>query len=190
MNSMRKIVILSLIMAYLLVLPSAGRTAVVGDIRFDTRIQTKGADLDLKGAGLLRYLGIFKVYAGAFYLDAEAALDDALADRAKRFEVQYFRGFKGSDFGPATIELMAQNVDGATMERLADEIALHNSLYPDVNPGDRATLTYLPGIGTELVINGEVRGVIPGAEFASALFSIWIGEQPIDDGFKKQLMGL
>ncbi|MGB5986793.1 MAG: chalcone isomerase family protein [Desulfobacterales bacterium] len=174
----------------LVALPSMGQSARVADVTFEPRIETESAGLDLVGAGLLRYLGIFKVYAGAFYLDETANRDEALDDHAKRLEVQYFRSFKGEDFGPATIDLMAKNVDAATMERLGDKIALHNSLYPDVKPGDRATLTYLPGVGTELTINGEVRGIIPGAEFASALFSIWIGEEPIDNNFRQQLMGL
>ena len=84
---------------------------------------------------------------------------------------------------------MRKNVDEETMARIADEIAYHNSLYKDVNPGDRATLTYFPGRGTELALNGQVLGIIEGAEFASALFSIWIGEQPIDLNFKRQLLG-
>jgi hypothetical protein len=190
MNTIRATSIFVLAAVTLFAMPSAGLSARVADVTFEPRIETKVADLGLVGAGLLRYLGIFKVYAGAFYLDEGATRDEALADHAKRLEVQYFRSFKGEDFGPATIELMAKNVDAAAMERLADEIALHNSLYPDVSPGDRATLTYLPGVGTELAINGETRGIIPGAEFALALFSIWIGEQPIDTNFRQQLMGL
>ena len=138
---------------------------------------------------MLRYLGIFKVYAGAFYLERNAPLGEALSDRAKRLEVQYFRSIKGEDFGPATIKLMRKNVNEATMVRLADEIAYHNSLYKDVSPGDRATLTYIPGEGTELALNGRILGVIEGAEFASALFSIWIGDQPLDLNFKRQLLG-
>jgi len=158
-------------------------------VEFDPYIETSKSDLDLRGVGLLRYLGIFKVYAGAFYLEKDAPVTEALADRAKRLEVEYLRAIKGEDFGPATIALMQKNVDAQTMERLADEIAYHNSLYEDVQPGDRATLTYLPGRGTELALNSRVLGVIEGAEFASALFSIWIGEQPIDGAFKAQLLG-
>jgi hypothetical protein len=62
-------------------------------------------------------------------------------------------------------------------------------LYVDVQPGDRYSLTYIPGRGTELALNGEPRGVIEGAEFAAALFSIWIGREPIDKSFKNQILG-
>jgi hypothetical protein len=51
-------------------------------------------------------------------------------------------------------------------------------------------LTYIPGRGTELALNGEPKGIIEGADFATALFSIWIGQKPIDESFKRQIMGL
>jgi hypothetical protein len=140
--------------------------------------------------GLLRYLGLFKVYAGAFYLEKGAPINDALSDRAKRIEVEYLRTFKGEDFGPATVEMMKKNVDKATVDKLRRQIDYHNSLYEDVGPGDRYALTYIPGRGTELALNGEPKGVIEGADFATALFSIWIGQEPIDESFKRQIMGL
>lgn len=145
--------------------------------------------LKLRGTGLLRYLGFIKAYVGAFYLDESCPIDEALTDRAKRIEVQYFQAIKGKDFGPATDKSIAKNVDTETFERLRPQIEYHNSLYVDVQPGDRYSLTYIPGLGTELALNGEPRGVIEGAEFAAALFAIWIGQEPIDNSFKKQILG-
>ena len=185
----RKSLFIGCILLLILLTPLNVSAVRVADVSFEPLVPTAAADLNLRGAGLLRFLGMFKVYAGAFYLDEDAPLSKALEDHAKRLEVQYFRSFKGEEFGPATIKLMQKNVDASTMARLADEIAYHNSLYEDVKPGDRATLTYLPGKGTELALNGRVLGVIEGAEFASALFSIWIGAQPIDQNFKRQLLG-
>ena len=100
------------------------------------------------------------------------------------------RSFKGKDFGPATVKMMEKTVDKATLESLRRQIDYHNSLYEDVGPGDRYALTYIPGRGTQLALNGEPKGVIEGADFASALFSIWIGQKPIDESFKRQIMGL
>jgi hypothetical protein len=162
----------------------------VEGIRFDKSFESSDTNLELRGVGLLKYLGLFKAYAGALYLEEGISAEDALTDKAKRIEVEYLRPFKGEDFGPATVEMMRKNVDPSTLERLSDQIAYHNSLYEDVGPGDRYALTYIPGIGTELSLNGETKGVIAGAEFATALFSIWIGTEPIDEGFKRQIMGL
>jgi hypothetical protein len=113
-----------------------------------------------------------------------------LSDTAKRIELEYFRAIKGKDFGPATDKSIAKNVDARTYERLRPQIDYHNSLYEDVQPGDRYSLTYIPGKGTELALNGKTIGVIEGAEFAQAVFSIWLGTRPINNSFKKQILGL
>jgi hypothetical protein len=157
---------------------------------FDDRYTAEDTMLKLRGVGLLRYLGFIKAYVGAFYLDESCTIDEALSDRAKRIEVQYFQAIKGEDFGPATNKSVAKNVDPETFERLRPQLEYHNSLYVDVQPGDRYSLTYIPGRGTELALNGEPRGIIEGAEFAAALFAIWIGQEPIDKSFKKQILGL
>ena len=144
--------------------------------------------LKLAGVGLLRYWG-FKAYTGAFYLEEGIPIEDALADRAKRIELEYFRSIKGEDFGPATNKSIAKNIDTNTFERLRPRINYHNSLYEDVQPGDRYSLTYIPGKGTELALNGESKGIIMGADFAAAVFSIWLGPKPISKSFKRQILG-
>jgi hypothetical protein len=50
-------------------------------------------------------------------------------------------------------------------------------------------LTYIPGKGTTLSYNTIPLGTIEGIEFSKALFSIWIGENPIDEGFRDRLLG-
>lgn len=55
--------------------------------------------------------------------------------------------------------------------------------------GDRGTLTYLPGRGTELTLNGRPLALIEGADFARAYFDIWLGPDPIDAGLRDALLG-
>jgi len=161
----------------------------VEGIIFNDNYVAEDKTLKLTGAGLLRYWG-FKAYTGALYLEEGVAVDDVLADTAKRIELEYFRAIKGKDFGPATDKSIAKNVDAATFERLRPRVEYHNSLYEDVQPGDRYSLTYIPGRGTELALNGEPKGLIKGADFAAAVFSIWLGPKPINKSFKRQILGL
>ena len=156
---------------------------------FRESLTVDNTTLNLKGAGLLRYWG-FKAYVGAFYLEEGSTIEEALSDRAKRIEIEYLRPIKGKDFGPATDKGIAKNVDSSTFKRLRPQIDYHNSLYEDVQPGDRYSLTYLPGKGTELALNGEPKGLIEGADFAAAVFSIWLGPKPINKSFKEQILGL
>jgi hypothetical protein len=64
-----------------------------------------------------------------------------------------------------------------------------HALYRDVKPGDRCSLTYLPGVGTWLTLNGQILGTVAGAEFAAAYFAIWFGQQPMDASLKRKLLG-
>jgi hypothetical protein len=165
-----------------------GHAAEVEGIYFEDSYAAGNTKLRLTGAGLLRYWG-FKAYTGALYLEDGASIDDVLADTAKRIELEYFRSIKGKDFGPATDKNIAKNVDAETFSHLRPKIDFHNSLYQDVKPGDRYSLTYIPGRGTELALNGEPKGLIEGADFAAAVFSIWLGPEPINSSFKEQILG-
>lgn len=156
---------------------------------FEPTYQALETELELSGVGVLRYLGFIRVYNGALYLPPEIDKNKVLADVPKRLEVKYLRSFDAEDFGPATVAGIQKNVSPEIYQRLESRIALHNTLYEDITPGDRVSLTYIPSVGTTVEINGKSKGTIEGADFAAALFSMWLGENPFDAGFKQALLG-
>ena len=177
------------IMMTLLIVPPAGGTEVE-NVVFDKQVVVGKQALEIKGAGVLRYLRFIKAYAGALYAQPGLTPETVLSDTPKRLEIEYFHALKGKDFGPATYKGLSDNLDAGEIERLRPRIDYHNSLYVDVQPGDRYALTYVPGVGTELALNGKPMGVIEGADFAAAIFSIWLGKNPYDRQFKNALLGL
>ena len=164
--------------------------AEIDDIYFDDHYTTADTSLQLRGTGLLRVMVFAKIYVAALYLPEDQPSKLALSDVPKRLEVQYLRSVAGKDFGPATNKKVSENVDPQTFEQLQPRLEYHNSLYQDVQPGDRYALTYIPGKGTELTLNGEPKGIIEGADFAAALFAIWLGPKPISESFKQELLDL
>ena len=174
----------------ILFIPPQIEAAEIEGVNFDDRYTTAGTSLAIRGTGLLRVMVFAKVYVGALYLPEDCPSKLALSDVPKRLEVEYFRSIAGDDFGPATHKKISENVDAQTYERLRSRIEYHNSLYQDVEPGDRYALTYIPGKGTELALNGESKGVVEGDDFAAALFSIWLGPKPISESMKKELLDL
>ncbi len=156
---------------------------------FQDTFKTQNETLSLSGVGVLKYLGFIRIYNGALYLPSGLKGEDALLDVPKRLEVEYLRSFKAEDFGTATIAGMRKNVDRDTFTRLESRIDQHNRLYPDIQSGDRVSLTYTPSVGTEVAVNGVAKGTIPGADFAKALFSLWLGDKPFDASFKRALLG-
>lgn len=181
-------IIVTIIFAFVGIAPDV-RGAEIEGIRFEDSYETEQIRLRIQGTGLLRYLGFIKAYVGALYIEEGGSIEDVLSDTPKRLEVEYFHAFKGEDFGMTTNKVIQKNTDSQTLQRIRPQIEYHNSLYEDVQPGDRYSLTYIPGRGTELALNGKIKGVIKGAEFATALFSMWLGEHPMNKPFKQQLLG-
>ena len=181
--------ILAICLISLLMLTGLAHGAEVEDVAFDRSVIVDDRTLSVRGAGLFRYLGVIKAYVGALYVEEGFATEDVLSDTAKRLEIEYFHAIKGEDFGSATNKVITQNTDPETLERLRPKIDAHNALYRDVQPGDRYSLTYIPGKGTELALNGNPIGIIAGADFAAAIYAMWLGDNPMNKSFKRQLMG-
>jgi len=175
--------------ALFLIAPQVKGAEVEG-VKFKDRVIVDDTTLSIRGTGLFRYLGFLKAYVGALYVEEGVPTDAVLEDKAKRLELEYFHAIKGEDFGPATDKVIGQNTDMETIERLRPRIDYHNSLYVDVQPGDRYSLTYIPGQGTELALNDKPIGTIEGADFAAAIYAMWLGQKPMNQSFRKQLLGI
>lgn len=155
---------------------------------YPDKVIAGSTELQITGVALFRYWG-FKAYTGAFYMETDAIGEGPLADRAKRLELVYFRSIKGEDFGKAVDKILGENLEPEILEGLRSKIDYHKGLYRDAEPGDRYSLTYVPGQGTELGFNGKPLGTVPGAGFAEAMFSIWFGKNPLNLNFKQEILG-
>lgn len=66
------------------------------------------------------------------------------------------------------------------MPALRARLTRFNQGIRDLKEGDRLTITYRPGEGTGLESKGGDRLVVEGKDFADALFSVWLGNHPVD----------
>ena len=57
--------------------------------------------------------------------------------------------------------------------------------------GNRLVLTYVPGTGTTVEVNGKVKGTLPGGKAtADAVLATWLGPKPgPGQDFKKAVLG-
>jgi hypothetical protein len=173
--------------------PSGGdraREEVVVDGRaaFPVEVQRDGERFVLSGAGLFRWKWVVKVYAAAHWF-GDGAARDPQADVPRRLEIAYFVPFDAEDFGRAADALLEEAFPAETLAPLRARIDRLNRAYLPVKPGDRYTLTYLPGRGTELALNGRPLDVIDGADFARVYLAMWTGAKPIDSGLRDALLG-
>jgi hypothetical protein len=165
------------------------QAAEIKGVAFDDTCRLGDITLPLRGIGVLKYLVFIDAYVAAFYLQEDVPSQKALSDVPKLLEIQYFHEIKAKDFAASTSELISDNQSPETVAALQPRIEKLNALYDDVKTGDRYALTYIPGTGTTLSLNGEAKGTIQGADFAAALFSTWLGSKPLDKKLKKQLLG-
>lgn len=169
-------------------LGSTAEAATIEGVQFKDAISKDGVSLKVNCVGLLRYMVFIKGYVAALYLGDGAKPEEVAQDVPKRLELHYFYAIKGKDFGGAADQILAQNVDAETLKALRPRIERMHALYEDVKPGDRYALTYIPGKGTELALDDVPKGVIEGADFAAAYFSIWLGRKPLDVALRDQLL--
>lgn len=65
--------------------------------------------------------------------------------------------------------------------------ALHQQ-YVDVSPGDCYSLEHTLQYGTQLKYNGQVSFEIKQPGFKSVYFGIWLGENPLSESLKTELL--
>jgi hypothetical protein len=186
---MIKTVYVFVIVLVLAATPAGASPSVeVDGVYFDTTVEAMDHRLQLHGTGLLKVMVFIKAYAGALYLPESVPSDRVLQPVPKQLILEYFHPIKGEDFAKATQKKIADNVSADQVNGLQSRIDDLSALYRDVKPGDRYALTYIPDKGTTLSLNGKSLGSIPGDDFARAVFAIWLGDNPIDQKFRDQLL--
>lgn len=177
-----------LLLAVSFVIPVPSHALIVENIPFADSTTIGGNPVPLRNAAPLRYLKLIKAYVAALYLPEGIRASDVLSDVPKRLEISYLVAIKGTDFDKGASPVLERNQTPAERAKLKGRLDRINAAYKDVRSGDRYSLTYLPGRGTELALNGTPLIVIEGADFAAAYFGIWLGREPIDDRLKHDLL--
>jgi hypothetical protein len=146
--------------------------------------------LVLNGMGLRTKYSIAKVYVAGLYLEAKQS-DPAkilAEDKARRLEMQFLRDVDKGKIAEAWSECLEGNVPGASTE-VQQAFKQLEGWTADMKTGHKMTFTYVPGQGTEVAVQGAVKGSAPGKPFADAIFSCWIGPVPPNADLKTGLLG-
>ena len=148
-----------------------------------------GARFVLFGATTFRWMSVIKVYDAHLHLGAGEPSSKVFADIPVRLQLTYHRGFTAAEIIKGGDTLLARNVKAETLVSLRERLELINRAYRDVREGDSYTLTYVPGKGTTLRLNGSPLVTVPGHDFAAAYFRIWLGDDPISKSMRDTLLG-
>ena len=146
--------------------------------------------LVLNGAGIRKKLFI-KVYVGSLYLTAkQTAVDKILADPGAKSIVMNFlyKEVSNKKLVDGWNKGFADNSTTKEIKALQDRINQFNALFTTVRKGDELRLDYLPGEGTQVKLNGTLKGSVPGEDFSRALLKIWLGDKPADKNLKDAML--
>ncbi|WP_018950287.1 chalcone isomerase family protein [Thioalkalivibrio sp. ALMg11] len=180
----------SLLFALLLIAAPASATTEIDGVRFAAAVTIDDTTVPLRAGRLYRYT-IFRVYVGALYVPEAIAPNDVLtADAPKRLELEYLRAISADDFRKSGNSLLEDQQTPETLAALSDRLETFNAAYRDMEAGDRYALEYRPGHGTRLLQNGTLLVEVPGHDFATAYFGIWLHpEDPLSRRFRDTLIG-
>jgi hypothetical protein len=173
-----------LICLILLCLPTSG----AGAEKMPQTLNIQGHRLPLCGQGLLEWAGFLDIYTAAFYLDAEALERWPGIKGRAALEILYDYGFKASELAEGADAILKKQLSPEALSSLETQTESLHRAYRDVKPGDRYRLSYIPEIGSRLELNGELLVTVPGEEFASAYFGIWLGDRGIDSELAEELL--
>lgn len=173
----------------LMIVSSALMAIEVGDHVLPDRVKIGDTDIVIRGGGTMRWYRMVSIYDVGLWVDAARTSASPLDDIAKRLEFHYCRSFSASDLAEATTATLGKNASMAERENLRPRLLRLNALYSDVVKNDVLTFTYVPASGTAVEFNGRLLDTIPGADFAHALFAIWLGTDPVDVSFRDVLLG-
>jgi hypothetical protein len=182
-------VVLAILLALSLASPPGAGARLIEGVYFTPRVTASGVPMVLNGVGLKKLWQVVKVSVAALYLGEGVSPSTVLSNVPKRLEIEYFHAISAKDFVKLTEKLLKQNVDPSAISQLKPRLDRLNALYRDVQPGYRYALTYVPEEGTTLALNGIELGTIEGEDFAAAVFSMWLGQRPLSDSLKKELLG-
>jgi Chalcone isomerase-like len=173
-----------IILLYALPLTAKVREGVVSQ----PVITAGGKELHLMGMGLRKKL-FFKVYIASFYMEHpnENPVQAIASDQVKRVEMHMLRDLERGKIVEAVQAGFEKN-SAAQMPQLQARLDMFLKAIPDLKSGETITVMYVPGLGTSVKARQEQQITIPGKDFADALFSVWLGPQPVDDDLKDEML--
>lgn len=147
--------------------------------------------LTLNGAGI-RSKFIFDIYVAVFYTaePVHQLSELKVKDKAMRMAMHFIYDEVSKDkLVDAWNEGFENNLSATEFKKLNSRIRLFNSFFETAKSGDVINLDYIPGKGTSVSINNKNKGLIEGNEFYRALLLIWLGEDPVGESLKADLLG-
>lgn len=175
---------------------AAGTVTVFGQ-EFPTELKATqdSPHLYLQGASVRKVYGMVNTYVGLLYVSDKNIEAEKIASSniSRRMEFHLLSNRVTSRrFVNVIEEGLALNTTREEMERIEPRVQKLFELFD--YKFVKGTIGWIEWVPTEqasrVVINGENRGSVPGKDLSDALLRIWVGDHPVSDRFKREVLGL
>jgi hypothetical protein len=150
-----------------------------------------GKTLLLNGMGLREATVLnIDVYVAGLYLEQRSSSPKQILDveSLKLVKLILLRDVSSQDLAEQ-LGSYFRHAAGRDYDKLKARFERMASWLPTLREGESFSVTYRPGSGLEVRHGAKRLGTVPGADFARAIFSIWLGTKPPNAGLKRGMLG-
>lgn len=176
---------------WIIILSLASFSTAYSSALFPKRIDVLDQSFEKLGEYRYVYRIFFDLYEAALFTEPGSEAEDVLsANTSFHLQFRYLRTIDKEIILKSADKMLERNLSGEERAAIAQRVKTINKAYTSVAEGDTSSLTYKPGTGTTLTINGKPVVTIEGRDFARLYFRIWLGEQSISKSLTENLLGL
>jgi hypothetical protein len=191
---MKKIILIILLASLCISFDVAAQGVTLDGVLLEDSVHVGNRNLLLNGAGV-RSKYIFDVYVIALYLgEKKSRAETVLADPAeKRIALYFLSEINVQELLYIFKKGFGNNHSAEQLNQIKPSLRQFDDIFMAIgslNQGDVVQFDYQPDLGTSVIVNGSARGTISGAEFYRALLKIWLGDSPIKEKLKQNLLGV
>ncbi|WP_196137680.1 TonB family protein [Aliikangiella sp. G2MR2-5] len=156
-----------------------------------TATLSNGQSLELLGIGMHQELRN-DIYVGALFgpagiTDVEQLKDDNIA---KRMSIKLVTEYSSRKMSRHWKERLAMNNPRENWRPLTKEIVLFSRNFKrGFQLGDELNIDHIPGVGTQVYLNGTLFQTIDAGGFVDLLLNVWLGTNPPTKAFKSSIRG-
>ncbi len=179
------------LMVCILLIASAASARVIEKYNMPEELNLGGATLALNGGGV-RSDFLLKVYVCGLYLQQKMTDPAAIIDANAPMDIRMYilSGFFATSarVRDALYKGFRGTMPRGDIKPIEDKVKEFNSFFADkIHTGDIFDVLYVPGKGTSVYKNGELKGTIPGYDFKKNVWGIWLGSRPAQESLKKEM---
>jgi hypothetical protein len=184
--------LLALFFALSMIVPALAQD--IAEPKSGAKFVAKDSDASLLGVGLrTKTFAKVKVYAIGLYV-ADAEISGPLKGKAGTPDL--YGQLVAGDFKKKVIMKFLRNVSASQVQDAFRE-SLKGSgaktdewlaYFSDIHSGQECVIAWTTGVGLETKVAGTDKPAINDKALASAIFAIWLGDKPIQEDLKKDLV--